>query len=210
MMPITLTCRHCGNSFRSPPCQAAGRVYCSHRCKGDAQTLVRRRPLTDRLAERMQRGEADECWPWHGERMKSGYGMLRPPGQRSPVTLTHRAAYALAHGPIPAGMQVVHTCDNPPCCNPAHLRLGDQRANTIDRDSKGRVASGDRSGRRTHPERYPSGDTHPKAKVTTADAEIIRQRVADGERRSKIAADYDVDSSVISRIMTRSRRWARS
>jgi len=50
----------------------------------------------------------------------------------------HVVAYAMAHGPIPDGMQVCHACDNPPCVNPKHLFLGTAKANAHDRDQKGR------------------------------------------------------------------------
>jgi hypothetical protein len=51
---------------------------------------------------------------------------------------SHRAAWKLTHGPIPDGLQVLHRCDNPPCCNPAHLFLGTQQDNIADMHKKGR------------------------------------------------------------------------
>ncbi len=50
----------------------------------------------------------------------------------------HRASWQISFGPIPDGLQVLHTCDNPPCCNPAHLFLGTQLDNIYDMCAKGR------------------------------------------------------------------------
>lgn len=58
----------------------------------------------------------------------------------------HRLAYTIAVGPIPDGLEVCHSCDNPPCCNPKHLFLGTGSENAIDRVAKGR----DRNRGRTH------------------------------------------------------------
>lgn len=76
---------------------------------------------------------ADECWNWIGAGTR--YGVCKWNGA---VINTHRVAFAIARGPIPDGMHVCHTCDNPKCVNPDHLFLGSPSANQKDCISKGR------------------------------------------------------------------------
>lgn len=89
--------------------------------------------------------ELGSCWYWT---RKSGvvsdwYGNISSPiaGEK----LTHRVSWVLTHGPIPVGMQVLHSCDNPPCVRPEHLRLGDQQENIQEARAKGRLAAQQRT-----------------------------------------------------------------
>lgn len=92
--------------------------------------------LWDRVAKR-----ATGCWEWTGGVNSGGYGSMRlgpkRPGGR-PQVRPHRFAYYLANGPIPAGYIIRHTCDNPRCCNPAHLIAGTDADNAHDRAARGR------------------------------------------------------------------------
>ena len=85
---------------------------------------------------RIDQGRPDVCWPWIGATTGSnGYGVLM---RRKRSLRAHRLAYVLVHGPITPVNQVVrHSCDNPPCCNPAHLILGTQLDNAADREARG-------------------------------------------------------------------------
>lgn len=80
------------------------------------------------------KGGADECWPWTGYTMPFGHGQMTV--ERRGV-LAHRATY-LVYVTDPGDFNVCHTCDNPPCCNPAHLFTGTHQDNMDDRDTKGR------------------------------------------------------------------------
>jgi hypothetical protein len=102
------------------------------------------------------------CWEYCGCRFKKGYGNIRVGGKSGKNRGTHRVSYELHIGPIPDGLLVMHSCDNPPCVNPDHLSVGTVADNVADMDAKGRrvIATGDRHGSKTHPEMIPRGLRH--------------------------------------------------
>ncbi|WP_370561079.1 HNH endonuclease signature motif containing protein [Edwardsiella tarda] len=53
----------------------------------------------------------------------------------------HRLAYTIHKGPIPDGLSVLHSCDNPCCCNPLHLTVGDLKQNMRERKERGRYTT---------------------------------------------------------------------
>jgi hypothetical protein len=79
------------------------------------------------------------CWQWKSPK-HGGYGGVKYVIHGSTEQLAHRLSYALFVGPIPDGMAVCHTCDNPACVNPAHLWVGTWGDNNRDRVNKGRCA----------------------------------------------------------------------
>lgn len=78
-----------------------------------------------------------ECWEWMAHRNNHGYGQFTV--QKGVFYTAHNVSYALTHGPIPAGMNICHRCDNPPCVNPDHLFIGTQSDNAHDMFAKGRA-----------------------------------------------------------------------
>jgi hypothetical protein len=131
-----------------------------------------------------KRGPA-ECWLWTGAVNADGYGVMRPEGQRSGGTIrAHRVSVAL-DGRAPDGLCVLHSCDNPPCVNPAHLHLGTKAENTHDMLAKQRGLIGERNGH---------------AKLTSAQASEIRRRRRAGERRDVLAAEFNVSGATVTRI----------
>src|SRR3990167_2228513 len=96
----------------------------------------------DRFWAKVDRTEGEKaCWPWLAYCKPNGYGSWGQNGY------AHRAAWQFTFGPVPRGLQVCHHCDNPCCCNPAHLFLGTPRMNMQDMIVKGRKrpARGERS-----------------------------------------------------------------
>ena len=86
--------------------------------------------------------KADGCWLWQAGKYPRGYGMVNVGRDRLGFQFTsyaHRVAYVLAHGDIPEGGVVMHSCDVPACVNPAHLKLGTQADNLRDASLKGRL-----------------------------------------------------------------------
>lgn len=96
-----------------------------------------------RLWSKVDRRGPDECWPWlGGTRQKEGYGILSI--RRKKMTVSRLIVAEQTGEDVPAGRVVRHTCDNPPCCNPAHLVVGTPRDNSRDAMDRDRVARGER------------------------------------------------------------------
>jgi hypothetical protein len=111
--------------------------------------------------------------------------------------LANRISWEIEHGPFPEELEVMHKCDNPPCVNPAHLELGTHTQNMADRDAKGRVASGDRNGSRTHPESFPCGSKHHQSKLNEESIIVIRAKIAQGVSSRSIALQFKVARQTI-------------
>jgi hypothetical protein len=178
----------------------------------------------DRFWSKVERGPG--CWIWVGTCDRRGYGAFyfyeRPRRQ----VAAHRFVWELHHGPIPAGMQVCHACDTPPCCNPDHLWLGTAKDNSDDKIRKGRTryvfsygerhgshthpesrARGERSGARTHPESIRRGSKNGQAALTEAAVLAIRERYATGTvQQAALAREFGISVPAVSEVINH-RKW---
>jgi hypothetical protein len=94
-----------------------------------------------RLWSKIDRRGPSECWEWTGAVGSGRHGRVKIGGK---LMLPHRVVYETEVGPLPEtddyhGTVIRHACDNPRCCNPAHLVPGSQRENVEDMKSRGRL-----------------------------------------------------------------------
>jgi hypothetical protein len=94
--------------------------------------------IKERLLNKIKVNEVTDCWEWQAASNNIGYGFIRDEGK---MRTAHRVSYEQHIGPIPQGKQVLHTCDNPKCINPAHLWVGTVKDNMQDKVRKGRSNS---------------------------------------------------------------------
>lgn len=80
------------------------------------------------------------CWLWEGSKHQNGYGWIKAFGN---VVLVHRFSYELHKGPIPAGLEILHSCDVKHCVNPDHLRAGTHAENMAEAAERGLMPQGE-------------------------------------------------------------------
>lgn len=124
--------------------------------------------------------DKDNCWPWKNYVSPRGYGAFTKKGVGYRA---HRAALSLATGEDYPELLACHTCDNPGCCNPAHLYWGTQKQNMCDRRERGRAHK--KLGVKNH-----------NAKLNPEKAREIR-KLASGMTTTALAKRFEVDRKAI-------------
>lgn len=187
-MKTIVNCQNCGKEFSVyESIVKSGRgKYCSIDCSYNGKSKKTKEEFWDRLDKP---GGESGCWNYVCMNYdKDGYAQIMYRGESYRA---HRFAWKLANGNIPAGMHVLHECDNPKCCNPGHLFIGTQQDNMADRNKKGRQAFGT------------SVNT---AVLTERDVVEIRKMLDDGIRQADIAKIYEVHRSTIY-LVKNGRNW---
>ena len=182
---VPKTCPICGSVELVPPYILRKTRSCSRSCAMRARAL----PEEDRYWRFVDRRGPDDCWPWLAFCDWDGYGKFTNAKRQS--VGAHRFGYALAHGPIPEGIKVLHRCDNPPCVNPVHLFLGTTADNNRDKGEKGRA---------------PRGEAHKRSVLTTAIVQEARFRYQNGDRTTHMAKEYGVLAVTLQAAIAR-RTW---
>ena len=139
-------------------------------------------------------GKPDECWSWIGATDDYGYGRFSFHGK---TTTAHRFAYWFSTGIDPEELFVCHSCDNPPCVNPAHLWLGTPKDNIRDAQQKGRLVGN-----------YTRGEARAgSTKLTEADVREIRSKHASGQRTYvEMMREYGISKRTLCNVISRE-RW---
>lgn len=130
----------------------------------------------------------NECWIWRMRKMWNGYGVA---GCNGRFQVASRLAWEFARGDIPDGQFVLHECDNPPCCRPDHLFLGDHDDNMADKVAKGRQAK-------------QCGELNPQSILTAEQVIAIRSEVVSkSNTQTMIAARLGISKMTVSAIILR-------
>ena len=127
----------------------------------------------------VERKAPDKCWLYTGAKRRRGYGAFTVNGKTFPA---HRVAFMAATGTHPGDLMVCHRCDNPSCCNPAHLFLGTATDNVHDMLAKGRA-------------RPTRGSRHYAAKLTEAQVRELRRRRQEGAKFAALAIEFGISES---------------
>ena len=154
--------------------------------------------------------KTNNCWHWMGA-TSCGYGVIRSEGPSRSMIRAPRLSYELHFGPIPAGMHVCHTCDNPACVNPVHLFIGFPADNAADMVIKGRSTKGKSTaewaarGDSHYTRRIPGiqrGLNNNNAKLTDEQVIEIRQCYAQGGvSQYELAERFGVTQTLIGHIV---------
>lgn len=137
----------------------------------------------------------EQCWPWTGSINTSGYGRFKI----NPYEIVAASRFTLVIATKEEHMDLLalHSCDNPCCCNPNHLRWGTVADNVADMVERNRGRTGKQDGL-----------SNGACKLRPGDLETIIARFRRGMNNKQISADLPVDHALVSRIRT-GRSWVK-
>lgn len=183
-------CEHCNKKFKPRSDyirKGKGGRFCSRLCSQEWERL-RKPNQSEKFWSYVNIGKPNECWLWNGYCNPDGYGMLRLDVK---IQKCHRFSYEDKIGPIEKGLEILHKCDTPACCNPNHLR-----ADTHDENMKDMARKKRSSAYKFH------GEKHYKATLTDIQVSEIRNNFAiEKEPHKTIAKRYGVTSGIIQHIL---------
>lgn len=179
MAGYSITCKQCGKTVPTPDKRRLTKreQFCSRPCFYESN----KRPLEERFWKKVSKTET--CWLWNAAISSNGYGKACI--VKGVFEQAHRLSWQIHFGPIPDNLHVCHRCDVRNCVRPDHLFLGTRIDNMQDCAIKGRQNS----------------------KLNPEAVRAIRDRHAQGERASMLAAEFRIDKSMVHLIVKR-RYWA--
>lgn len=138
--------------------------------------------------------KTESCWLWTAGKASMRYGNIGARGHT--MIRAHIASWILHVGPVPEGMEVCHSCDNPLCVRPDHLWIGTHAQNMADCKAKGRA-------------RTRHGEEHGMSKLTQEQVEAIRQSYSSKDKNGgKLARAFGVTRHTIWKIIHH-RTWSK-
>jgi len=137
--------------------------------------------------------KTDYCWEWMAAKNPCGYGVMRYSTQVSLRQATHVAVELFRPDDIRPSINygIMHSCDNPGCVNPDHLKWGTPAENQLDKVIKNRQRK---------------GESHPFAKLSLEQVEQIRSLCSEGKTQREVGELFNVSNQQVSRIIN-NKRW---
>lgn len=188
-----LNCLHCGKEFLSRRCELAKGIgsCCSVKCGHRYRAAHNNKDYEIIFWSKVDIKGSNECWPYKEGKNEDGYGTFKA---KDGHVRAHRYSYELTYGPIDSGKVILHECDNPPCCNPLHLKQGTQAQNIYDMVEKKR-------------HRCPEGSNHAHSKLTNEIVLAIRSEYTGKKgEQTWIGNKYGITSANVKAIVER-RTW---
>lgn len=145
-----------------------------HRAKG----------LLDRFWSKVDILGPDDCWEWKAFRDRDGYGKFNVYGT---MEVASRVAFEIHNKERLGDRFACHKCDNPSCCNPAHIYAGDPQTNMDDASERDRF-------------NRPPPEAHPSTKLDWDKVAEIKRRIQAGESNYRIRFSYGVSAATIKKI----------